>query len=137
MDAIEMADLVVEPVCVDLGMLGQCESDPFDHDVIEGDLVLIAHLGELSAHLRRACGVELGGEKESRNGAIRLGEPARILFSDRGEWTALEAAFGREPVCRSGPSSTTGRLGVFDVALDDAPAWAAALDSAELESSLV
>jgi hypothetical protein len=117
-------------------MLGQGKSHGFYNYVVEGHLVLIAHLGELHAQLRRSGCVILRREKEGRNWAIRLGEPARDRLSDLSERDVLEVAFRREPIRGCRPSGTARGFGVLDVALDDAPARSTALDSAELNSFL-
>ena len=135
-DAIELTDLVVEPVRVDLGVLRQGERDGFDHDVVERHLVLIAHLGELRAHFGGTSGVELGGQEKCGDGPVRFREPPRDRFSDLSERDVLEVALGRESIGRSGSSSAAGCLGVLDVALDDAATWSGALNSAELDSFL-
>jgi hypothetical protein len=121
---------------VDFGMLGQGEGDCFDHDVVERDLVLIAHLGELRTRLGSSGGVELGSEEESRNWAIRLRKPARDGLSDLGEGDVLKVSFASESLGCSGSSGTAGRLRVLNIPFDDAPAWSSALDGAQLESSL-
>ena len=133
-DAIELADLVGEPVRIDLGMLRQCERDRFDHYVVERRLVLIAHLGELGAHFGGTCRIEFSGEEKRRDGTVRLQEPARDRLSDLRQRDVLEVAFGREPLGCGGPCGTARRLGVFDVALDDAAARSGALNSSELDS---
>jgi len=137
MDAIELADLVRQPVRVDLGVLGERERHGLDDNVVERRLVLVAHFRELRSKLGGACRVELRGEKESRDGAIRLGKPARDCFPDLSESDILEVALSRQTLCgRRATAGSPGRFCVLDVALEDPTAGPASLDSAELNSAL-
>jgi hypothetical protein len=96
MNAIVLADLVVQPVSVDFGVLAQGERYRFDHNVVERRLVLVAHLGELSAHLGRASHVEFSGEKERRHWAVRLGQSPRNGFPNLRERDVLEVSLALE-----------------------------------------
>src|SRR5438552_16938020 len=137
MNPIEMTDLVVQPVRVYLGMLGERECDCPDDNVVEGDLVLISHFRQLRAQFGSAGRIELGGEEESRYRTVGLGEPTRNSFPDLREWHVLEIAFRRKSLGSGRASgSHASRSRVLDVALDDAAAWARSLNSAELDSFL-
>src|ERR1700694_6061338 len=122
---------------VDFGMLRQSESDGFDHYVVERHLVLIAHLRQLRTQLRCSRGIVFGGEKESRDRAVRFGETSRDRLSDLSERNVFEISLGRETFGCGRPSDTARPLGVLDVALDDATARPSSLDGAELNSFLV
>src|SRR4051812_4615052 len=119
-------------------MLGERKSNGLDDDVVERRLVLVAHLCELLPQLGGASDVELGGEEERRNRAVRLTEALRDGLSDLGERDILEVAFGSQSVGGRGSSGgDTRRLRILDVALDDASARTRALNSAELDSPVV
>ena len=75
--AVELADLVAEPVRVHFGVLRERGRDGLDDDVVDRHLELVAQLGHRGAHLGDALQVELGGEIERRDRADRLGEPPR------------------------------------------------------------
>jgi uncharacterized repeat protein (TIGR01451 family) len=71
--AVEVANLVAQPVCVDLGMLGERGGDRLEHDVVDRNLELLAQIRHCGAHLYDAPEIELAGEVESRNWSDRLG----------------------------------------------------------------
>jgi len=83
---------------------------------------LFPHFHQLRAQLRGASRIILRGEEEGWNWPVRLGEAPRDRLSDLSERDVLEVTFRREPLGRGGSAGATRRLGVLDVAFDDAPA---------------
>src|SRR5687767_14162779 len=142
MDAIEVADLVAEPVGVDFRMLSESSSDRLQHDVVERHLELVAEGGHRAAHFGDALHVEFGRQIEGRDRPNRLGQPAGDRLPDLRERDIAEV-IGRVWCATS--DSANVRSGIayadaggdrgLDVALDDASAGPAPLNRLKVEST--
>ena len=129
--------MVAEPVRVHFGMERKRGGSGLQDDVVERDLVRVAHRG---TQFGRTFEVELRGEVEGRDGADGLGEAAGDGLSDLRQCDISVVATGSHEltahVRRLTADGGAARSCCFDVALDDASIGAATLECREVDAAL-
>src|SRR6185369_8859894 len=115
---------------IHLRMLNQRGCRNLDDDVVDTDLQIGIECVDALTHFRRAIHLDFSGEKEVRHGPERRDESLRNRLSNL--TGGLVSITRRTCLLEDHWCGRGFRLAdcCFDVALDDAPAWSAALQRA-------